>query len=204
MSLRKVEIIVSSQRSGSEFYKANSYPHRDRDRNNEPDVYRVPVYFLYLKGENEHGMPITMTWKVLRFMPYWNDPTFPNPHYLTKGWTVAGLHELSYRKVTKYKRNYQVHSAHSIYEGAIVLKKSFYIHAGPSQIPDAPEGTYGSAGCIEVIGNFYDFKKNIKELSGSSLDNVDDAIEELVSNGLLYVQIDYATPPNLSDNLITH
>ena len=55
MSLRKVEIIVSSQHSGSEFYKANSYPHRDRDRNNEPDVYRVPVYFLYLKGENEHG-----------------------------------------------------------------------------------------------------------------------------------------------------
>ncbi|SUB88376.1 Uncharacterised protein [Porphyromonas macacae] len=203
MTLRKVQLVVSNQVVGGQFYHATSFPHRDRDKNGIWDIYNVPVYYLYIKGSDEKGRRISKAWRVLRFMPYWNDPSDPNPHYLQEGWVVAGLCSHPNQPVAQYKRFYRVHSAPSKYDGAIVIKNSFYIHAGPSSIPIAPEGVYGSAGCIEVIGNFYEFKNQIKQLSGSQK-TADDAIADLVKQRKLYVEIEHAVPPNLINNLIEH
>lgn len=168
------------------------------------DIYSVPVYFLFLKGKDENGILKTRVWKVLRFMPYLNDPLNYDNRYGQKGWTVAGLHKLPLQQVREYKRHYSVHSAQTIYRGAIVLKGSFYIHAGPDKIPNATNAIYGSAGCIEIIGNFNLFKEDIRELSGSDNKIADDVIEELIKKGLLFVQIEQATPPDLLKRILQH
>ena len=204
MPLKRVEICISNQMSGNDFYCAKSYPHTDKDRNGRMDTYSVPVYFLFIKGKDENDILKIRVWKVLRFMPYWNDPLNYDNRYRQKGWTVAGLHKLPLQKVSEYKKDYSVHSATTIYKGAIVLKGSFYIHAGPDKIPDATNAIYGSAGCVEVIGDFNLFKEDIRELSGSDNKIADDAIEELIRKGLLYVQIEQAPPPDLLKRIIQY
>ncbi len=58
----------------------------------------------------------------------------------------------------------------------------------------------GAAGCVEIIGSFSEFKNQIKELSGSTQADADSAISELVSDKKLYIEIEYATPPNIREN----
>jgi hypothetical protein len=81
-------------------------------------------------------------------MPYFNNPQRPDPDYRTKGWVNAGLSAARTVVISQYKQNYEVHNRYSPGKGAIVVKDTFYIHAGPASLQDVG---FGSAGCIEII-----------------------------------------------------
>ena len=127
-------------------------------------------------------------------MPYWNDPKSPDTHYATKGWTNSGLSSARTVVVSRYIRDYAVHNRYTPGKGAIVLKGSFYIHAGPGVLSDVG---YGSAGCVEIVGNYDTFKSDIASLSGSKFTDADDAIENLVNERKLTVRIEGTTAPDI-------
>lgn len=155
----------------------------------------VPVYYVYIKGTDDKGQSVKYTWKALRFMPYYNPPNFSS--YKTIGWVNSGLHKLNRQPVPEYKKAYEVHNTYSQHNGAIVLKGTFYIHAGPE---DLTHIGWGAAGCVEIIGSFSEFKDQVKELSGSTQVDADSAISELVFYKKLYIEIEYAAPPNIKAN----
>ena len=192
MELREVLITVSNIEVPNLTYLARSYPDDDYNDNGLIELYKVPVYYTYIEGTNDENTSIKKTWKVLRFMPYWN-PVGSNSSYKTKGWINAGIHYFSKSAVKIYKPNYRIHNMSGLSSGAIVIKDSFYIHEGPANINFSGAG---SAGCIEVIGSFAQFKEDIKDLSGCNLD-VDSAILQLVANRKLYLLIESATPPDI-------
>jgi len=195
-STRKVTITLTSIEVGK--YEARSYPHDDIDNNGKIELYNVPVHKILIEGKDDTGNPITYTHKAPRFMPFYNNPNKPNKHYKSRGWLNAGLS--SYRKITisKYIDSYRVQNRFSPGVGAIVLKGAFYIHAGPADLNNIG---FGSAGCVEIIGDFNDFKNNIKAISGcNSLNNSDDAIKQLISDKNLIVIIEKASVPNIKNN----
>ena len=147
------------------------------------------------KGTDDKGQSVKYTWKALRFMPYYNPPNFSS--YKTIGWVNSGLHKLNRQPAPEYKKAYEVHNTYSQHNGAIVLKGTFYIHAGPE---DLTHIGWGAAGCVEIIGSFSEFKDQVKELSGSTQVDADSAISELVFYKKLYIEIEYATPPNIKAN----
>ncbi|HOI53465.1 MAG TPA: hypothetical protein PLN02_13880, partial [Azonexus sp.] len=59
---------------------------------------------------------------------------------------------------------------------------------------------FGSAGCIEIIGNYDDFKNAIAELSGLPTASSDSAIQALVAAGKLSVVIQGAKVPDIRNN----
>lgn len=70
-------------------------------------------------------------------------------------------------------------------------------------MPDRKESAVlggGAAGCVEIIGNFDDFKSDIAEATGKTTDS-DAAIQSLVSEGKLYVEVKSAIRPNLKNEL---
>ena len=174
---------------------AKSYPCSDMDKNSKIELYGVPVYYVYIKGTDDKGQSVKYTWKALRFMPYYNPPNFSS--YKTIGWVNSGLHKLNRQPAPEYKKAYEVHNTYSQHNGAIVLKGTFYIHAGPE---DLTHIGWGAAGCVEIIGSFSEFKDQVKELSGSTQVDADSAISELVFYKKLYIEIEYATPPNIKAN----
>ena len=111
----------------------------------------------------------------------------------------AGLHALSKRAVPRYKPDYGVQNRDSPFGGAIVMRDFFYIHAGPQSLS---EHGWGSAGCVEIVGNFDKFKDDIKLLSGSTKSLVREAILELVKAKKLFIQVKYATPPDIKSNFV--
>ena len=193
--LRKTTLTISNTQTGDKYY-AKSYPDADYDNNGRMEAYETPVYWFYIEGKDHAGRSKKIKWKALRFMPYWNDPARPSTHYRTKGWVNAGLHQLSKRAVTLYKPHYSVQNTPSPYDGAIQLRNSFLIHAGPPTLGQ-PDWGWGSAGCVEIVGNFNKFKADIQQLSGSRKPNVDAAIQELVKARKLWVQVQLARPPKL-------
>lgn len=193
MHLNDVSIIVTSI-STNKMYLARSYPDDDFNNNGKVELYSVPVYKIYIK--NSHNA--IKEWTALRFMPYWNDPQKPDPHYKSQGWINAGLKQLTRKHVTFFNPHYSTQNRPSPFEGAIQLRDSFLIHAGPKNLS---ESGWGAAGCVEIIGDFQNFKIDIQKLSGSKKQNPNDAISELVRLRKLYVQVDYAEPPKIKSNL---
>lgn len=196
--LRNVTVLVSNVRTG-DMYLARSYPDDDYNNNGRIELYRVPVYIVEIKGTDGSNKPQTKTWKALRFMPYWNDPASPKPNYRTKGWANAGLHSLAKKAVTFYNPHYGVQNRHSPYAGAIQMRDSFLIHAGPKVLT---EHGWGSAGCVEVVGDFDKFRDDIKMLSGFAKPRAHDAILEMVRARTLFVQVNNATPPDLKASFV--
>jgi len=192
-NLREVTIVVSSKKTNDTYY-AKSYPDDDYDNNGKFERYGTPVYKVFIKGTDTDGKPITREWPALRFMPYWNDPKHPDGRYKTLGWVNSGKHSVYRKPVARYKADYEVHNRHSDWDGAIEIDGTFLLHAGP---PKLDEEGWGAAGCVEIIGNFDHFKKDIKSLSGSSAGNTTDAILELVKHKKLLIEVEYAVPPDL-------
>lgn len=196
MGTRKVTIKLSKKVVGN--YEARSYPHDDINGNGKIELYKVPLYEIRVSGIDDSGAAVTFTYKAPRFMPYWNNPKAPDPHYKTLGWANSGLSKGRTIKVKRYIKDYEVRNRYSPGKGAIVMKGAFYIHAGPASESDVG---FGSAGCVEIIGNYDTFKADIASLSGSGL-AADDAIGKLVAVGKLIVVIEYAEPPKIK-NLYT-
>jgi hypothetical protein len=191
MKTRKVTITLTSTRVGD--YEARSYPHDDINKNGKVELYKVPVYQIIISGTDDKGNTKSFKHKAPRFMPFWNDPKKPSSHYAAVGWLNAGLSGARTITVGQYLKDYQVQNRFSPGLGAIVLTGAFYIHGGPS---DESEVGFGSAGCVEIIGNYDTFKANIASLSGSSK-APGDAIAELVGAGNLIVIIKSASAPNI-------
>jgi hypothetical protein len=196
MALRKVTITLTNKIIGN--YEARSYPHDCYTDDNFIELYKVPVYEIQVSGTDDSGANKTIIHKAPRFMPYWNDPVkFPDPHYTTKGWANSGLSSARTVVVTRYIRDYEVQNRYSPGKGAIVLKGAFYIHGGPS---DESDYGFGSAGCVEIIGNYDSFKSDIASLSGSARNaatEADFAIEDLVGSRKLIVDIKLASAPDI-------
>ncbi|TYQ16932.1 UNVERIFIED_CONTAM: hypothetical protein Cloal_3513 [Acetivibrio alkalicellulosi] len=190
--LRDVSIVMSSKRTGDR-YLAKSYPHEILDNNGRTKLFSVPVFWLYLHGTDDKNAPVQKDWKALRFMPYWNDPK-KSSSYRTLGWANAGLRHLPKKTVTYYNPIYMTRNRTSPFSGAIQMRDSFLIHAGPQTIHDSG---WGAAGCVEIIGDFGQFREDIKILSGSTKVCSHDAILELVSAKKLFIQVDHAIAPNI-------
>jgi len=192
MKLREVLITVSNEEVPGLSYMARSFPDDDYDDNGRQELYKVPVYYVYIEGTDNKNNSVKKIWKALRFMPYWN-PEGSKSGYKTIGWVNAGIYYYPKSVVKEYKPNYSIHNVPGISKGAIVIKDSFYIHEGPGYLTDYG---IGSAGCVEIIGSFNEFKEDIKNLSGCNLD-ADSAILNLVKEGKLYLEVKSATPPDI-------
>ena len=193
--LNQVEIVVTNFKVGS--YEARSYPDQETDSAGQYPLYSVPVYRIRVRGQDPSQNPFTVDFSAPRFMPFYNDPKNPSPHYKALGWLNCGLSSHRRVVVSRFIQNYAVQNRYSPGRGAIVVHESFYIHAGPASPQDVG---FGSAGCIEVIGNYDLFKHAIARLSGSASVQSDDAIQELVHARKLIVTIQAATPPDIKKN----
>ena len=190
--LNEVLIIISNEKTG-DIYNARSYPDADYDNDGKLELYKTPVYKVYIKNKK-----IKKEWKALRFMPYWNDPKAPSQKYRSRGWVNSGLSQsISKKVVTYYNPKYGTQNRPSPFSGAIQIKDNFLIHAGPQNLFEAG---WGGAGCVEIIGDFDKFKEDIRNLSGSNKKNHHEAILELVKAKKLFVQVDFAVPPDLKKN----
>lgn len=190
--IRNVTIVVTNKIVGT--YEARSYPDDDYNGNGLVELYEVDIHEILIRGLDENGKNVEKKWEAPRFMPYWNNPQNPNSHYSHLGWINAGLSNAKTIIVPRYNKDYELQNRLSNFKGAIVLQGSFYIHAGPA---DRMDYGYGSAGCIEIIGNFDDFKADITNLSGVENHTVDGALEMMVQNRKLKVTIEAAVPPDI-------
>jgi len=195
--LRTVLIRVSAQTT-SDVYLARSYPDDDVDNNGQIEIYEVPVYKVFLEGTDAAGTDVKKGWTALRFMPYWNDPKHRDPHYETLGWINSGLPYVARKRVQRYKDDYRVHNRVSRFTGAIVVQGAFYIHGGPESPAD---WGWAAGGCVEIIGSFDDFRRDILGMAGSTEMDIQKAMKALVAAGRLYVQYDLAQPPNFKSKL---
>jgi hypothetical protein len=176
-------------------YQARSYPDADKDNDGTIELYNTPVYEVKIStGTNSR------IWKAVRFMPYWNDPSSPNTHYRTRGFVNSGLHSFSKKAVSLYLPNYGTQNRYSPHHGAIQIRNNFLIHAGPSNLSEIG---WGSAGCVEIIGDFGQFKKDIRDLAGiNSSIEPGTAISRLVQHKKLFVEVQYDTPPDFMTQMV--
>lgn len=190
--MNKVTITISNQKTQDVYY-AKSYPHRDKDGDGFAEVYKVSVYKVFIEGLDINGENIVREWKALRFMPYWNDSN-QKSKYKSKGFLSAGLHSFAKQQIKNYNRAYSVSNTSSPYDGAFQIKGSFLIHAGPKNLSDVG---WGAAGCIEIIGDFNLFKKDIILLANYDdlVANVDNALEDIIRKGYLFLEIINEIPP---------
>jgi hypothetical protein len=196
VSTRTVIIRVTSKLLGT--YEARSYPHDSRVDPSRIELYRVPVYEIWVGHAGTSGISVDAKFQATRFMPFWNDPTHPTPHYSARGWINAGLAHTRRIVVSRYLQRYAVQNRYSPGRGAIVLTGSFYIHAGPAIASDFG---FGSAGCVEIFGDFDDFKDALASLAGGSAHTSDWAIQELINHHRLIVDIERAAVPDIKSNL---
>jgi hypothetical protein len=192
MAARQVIIDVTSTVVGQ--YEARSYPDQQEDASGYYNLYKVPLYRILVSGKDDTGKNLSGEYRAPRFMPYYNNPKRPSPHYKTLGWVNCGLSSKRRVIVSQYRKDYQVQNRYSPGVGAIVLHQSFYIHAGPATPSDYG---FGSAGCIEIIGNFDTFKDAIVRLSGVVALTRDAAITQLVKERKLVVEIQEARVPDI-------
>ena len=197
MTEKRVEIVVTNTIVGN--YEARSYPSDQIDKDGYYPLYRVPVFKIIVTGIDTSGSKKAYEFMAPRFMPYFNDPLKPKPHYRTKGWVNSGLSAQRTIVVTRYNQSYEVQNRYSPGKGAIVIQDTFYIHAGPASLL---EYGFGSAGCIEIIGNYDNFKNAIAELSGVSKTTSDNSIDRLVKARKLIVSIQAAAAPDIKSAYI--
>lgn len=197
-TLRTVVLVVSAQKT-PDTYAARSYPDDDYDNNGKIELYGTPVFKVFIQGTDTNGKAVSHEWKALRFMPYWNDPKSPSPKYKSLGWVNSGKWQVAKKAVKRYDPTYGTHNRYSPYGGAIEIDGAFLIHAGPNDLSDSG---WGAAGCVEIIGNFDDFKDQIKVLSGSTATEADVAILDLVKQRKLFIHVESARAPNLKASFL--
>lgn len=192
MAARQVVIVVTNTIVG--YYEARSYPDDQKDASGYYNLYKVPIYRILVTGKDDTGKAVSGEYRAPRFMPYFNNPKRPSPHYKTLGWVNCGLSSTRRVVISQYRKDYQVQNRFSPGIGAIVVHDTFYIHAGPATPSDVG---FGSAGCIEIIGNFDVFKDAIVRMSGIAGVSRDNAITQLVKERKLIVEIQQARVPDI-------
>ncbi len=195
--LRNVTITITATKNG--VYQCRPYPanlNHDGDANGDGDEdrYEVPVYNVIVTGTDDLGNLITKTYIAIRFAAYSNSSSNPDPDYkIQNKVSTCGLADEQTYKCPKYKDYYETQNRFSPYGGCFVVTGTFYIHAGPNSISEAG---WGSAGCVEIIGDFGDFKNFIANISGSTAANTPDKLIELVNAKKLTIKyIEAPRPP---------
>jgi hypothetical protein len=194
MPVQQVDIVVTNSVVGS--YEARSYPNQQTDAAGQYPLYSVPIYKIQIVGKDSSHKSVIVDFAAPRFMPYYNDPKRPDPHYKAVGWLNSGLSSHRRVVVSIFKQDYAVQNRYSPGRGAIVVHESFFIHAGPASLGDFG---FGSAGCIEIIGDYNLFKQAIARLSCLPF-APDQAIQQLVHARKLIVTIQHASPPDIKKN----
>jgi hypothetical protein len=199
MQARQVEIVVTNNTVGT--YEARSYPEDQTDDADTFPLYRVPVYKIHVSGKDATQKKVVHEFAAPRFMPYYN-PGRKHPEYTSEGWLSCGLSDPRRVVVSQYIHDYEVRNRYSPGRGAIVVTGSFYIHAGPASQQDTG---FGSAGCIEIIGNYDNFKSAIAQIGGlpATRGELDRSIRKLVEQAKLIVTIQAAKAPQLDRNHFT-
>ncbi len=193
--MNEVTITVTNRKTG-DTYQARSYPDSDKNNDGVIELYNTPVYEVELVSGSTKKI-----WKAVRFMPYWNDPISPNAHYRSRGFINSGLHSFPKQAVPTYLPNYGTQNRYSPFRGAIQIRNNFLIHAGPRNLSDSG---WGAAGCVEVIGDFSQFKKDIRNLAGIGGGvEAGTAISQLVQHKKLFIQIQQESPPNFRNHVVT-
>lgn len=106
MAARRVEIVVTNV--VVDRYEARSYPDSQVDANGFYSLYQVPIYKILVTGTDGLNNKKSFEFAAPRFMPYFNDPKRPDPHYSAKGWLNAGLSAPRTVTVGRYKPDYAV------------------------------------------------------------------------------------------------
>jgi hypothetical protein len=173
------------------------YPNDDYAGDGNIALFRTPIYKVFIVGTDRAGKPVKKEWTALRFSPFWNDPKHPVSAYKTRAWANAGLRYEPKKPVPAYLPDYEIHNRVSRFQGAIQVRGNFLIHGGPETTGNI---AWGAAGCVEVIGNFDDFRQDIIKLSGLSdvdVDDVNAAMGQIVRAQKLFVEYELAVPPDL-------
>jgi hypothetical protein len=126
-------------------------------------------------------------------MPYWNDPKRRTPHDSSLGWIDSGLSYVARKHVPQDKEAYPIHNRRSEFKGAIVVQGMFYIHGGPVSLS---RWGWAAGGCVEVVGSFDEFRRDILDLAGSTEADIQKGMKALVAARRLDVQYDLARPPD--------
>lgn len=185
---RNVKITLTATQTGAT-YLMRAYPTEINDKS-----YEMPVYILTVEGTDIKGIKKTKNYNCLRFSIYYNDPKNPDTHYKTLGGPfISGLANEQTHICPEYKKNYTIHNRAGQEVGALVIAGSFYIHEGPSKLTDI---RFASAGCVEIIGSFKEFKEYIALLAGGT-GNTTDILLQLVSDQKLAIYAEKATKPKL-------
>jgi hypothetical protein len=199
-ALREVLIIVSNIKT-PDTYLMRSWPNDDYLGHGKISLFRSPVYKVFIVGTDRDGKPVRTEWTALRFSPFWNDPKHPAPRNIYvgqgRGWANSGIEYEAKKPVPAYLPNYHIHNSISRFEGAFQVRGNFLIHGGPETLL-SPQ--WGAAGCVEVIGNFDQFRQDIIKLSGFSDVDVEDvnvAMVEIVRAQKVFVQYDLEKAPDL-------
>lgn len=189
-----VLITVSGKKTGDRYKKARTFPHRLVHASGKTAHFDVPVYSVYIQKQTIKDRPTDFysnpkadyEAKAVRFMPYWLDSQYPNTKY-TKDkdwlWNVG----VPYLPVTVVEYYYP-----DDYGGAIPIKNGFLLHEGPSHI----EEEVGSAGCVEIFGNYHHFLERIIRMLGYKADGhkklIHTAMSEIVRTRRLWIEVQYS------------
>ncbi len=149
-----------------------------------------------VSGTNKDGVPVSKTFNVLRFMPFYNPTNVKSDYKLkTNNVIMAGLLSSRIQNISIYK-DYKMHSTRLGENGAFVLKGTFYLHDGPDSLS---EHGWASAGCIEVVGvnGFTNLKTTICRFAGLKGVNLTSELTKIASKGYLSLNLMQADKPSI-------
>ncbi|MDR0507210.1 MAG: hypothetical protein LBH32_10420 [Dysgonamonadaceae bacterium] len=160
--------------------------------------YEVPVYTLTVSGTDNTGNKLEKQWQVLRFMPFLNTNPEQTGYNTRTGTTpiMSGLSDKREQSIQSYNPNYEIHNTHSEENGGFVITGNFMIHDGHDDLK-LESGSWGAAGCMEVVGKkgFSEMKQFIYSISGSNNPDMEKGLQEFVKYKSLKLNLEGAAKP---------
>jgi hypothetical protein len=194
---RDVSIHIDGKPNTETYKGAWSFPRID-DHN-----YEVPYYTMKVTGTicrivdgKEVYDEVSMQFKVLRYMPFWNPANNRDSQYPVRNTVgMIGLSEAKNIKITVYDTTYDLHSTTEGDQGKFVIEGTHYLHDGP----DGDNQHFGSAGCLEVgdVDGFRKLKRFIAMVSGAEGETDEEKVKTLAAASKLSFKMDAAVTPPL-------
>ena len=149
--------------------------------------YWVPVYDLFVRGEDDAGAKVEVRFDVLRFGVYCRNSSATEQ--------VVGLAEFQVHDIRQWIPTYSVHSATSTEDGAWQVYDNFLIHDGPD---DGTE-VFATIGCIEIMGKrgFVKFNETLIALAGVKGASTAAKLADIGSAKVITITYEKATRPAL-------
>lgn len=153
---------------------------------NREVYYLVPVYDLFVRGEDDLGERVEVRFDVLRFGVYCKDGSTAQ---------VVGLAEFQVHDIQRWIPTYSVHSFPSTDDGAWQVYGDFLIHDGP----DDGSQVFATIGCIEIMGKggFVKFNETLIALAGAKGSSTSAKLAEIGSAKVMTITYEKAKRPAL-------